>query len=284
MRQIKLWAIALTTAFIPIEQFSLPFQPKNKTLPPDTRLLLAQSNYDGELLELTNAQRRRAGLAPLRYSPELGRSAQLHAEDMARNNFNLHTGSDGSNVGTRINRVGYQFSLVGENIYAESPNISAANAVGWWMRSPGHRRNILNSNFTEIGFGYSYDGRFHRMVQVFATPRSASNPNSFTSPPPNFSSSNSARTWNLPTIRGVPFDATVWESDTIPQSEQAAVQEGANLFCQSQGYSYATSWDVGKNERITIERGTFRFNRGNPNNPRYCNWCRWHLTSVSCNR
>ncbi|NJK70070.1 MAG: hypothetical protein HC941_29410 [Microcoleus sp. SU_5_3] len=128
--------------------------------------------FDAELLQLTNAERSKAGLSPLRFSNQLDQAADLHADDMARNHFSSHTGSDGSNIGDRIARVGYQVSSGGENINSQSPTSSAANAVGWWMNSPGHRANILNPNFTEIGFGYSLDGNLHRFVQVFATPSS----------------------------------------------------------------------------------------------------------------
>ena len=124
------------------------------------------------MLQLTNAERSKAGLSPLRFSNQLDQAADLHAIDMARNHFSSHTGSDGSNIGDRIARVGYKVSSGGENINSQSPTSSAANAVGWWMNSPGHRANILNSNFTEIGFGYSLDGNLHRFVQVFGTPSS----------------------------------------------------------------------------------------------------------------
>ncbi len=281
MRWIQWWAIAAIASSIAIGANAASLTKPHLT-PPNVPQLLAESRYDAQLLELTNTERRKAGLPPLRFSPQLGQAAQLHAEDMARNNFNSHTGSDGSSVGDRAQRTNYQFSYIGENIHFASPDSSPASAVRSWMKSPGHRANILSPDFTEIGFGYSYDGRMHRFVQVFGTPAGGSSRDRLTPSPQNPVSSRSTKTWNIPTIRGVPIDATVWENDANPQSEQSAVQEGANLFCQSQGYDYASSWTVGKGETITVERGTYRFNRGNPKNPTYCNWCRWHLSSVGC--
>ncbi len=137
---------------------------------PQENILIAQSTYDAELLELTNAQRTQNGMRALQYSPLLGQAAQLHAEDMARNDFFDHTGSDGSSISQRISRTGYSLIAVGENIYYQNPQGNPVDAVVGWMNSPGHRRNILDSSFTEVGFGYATDGNNHYFVQVFAAP------------------------------------------------------------------------------------------------------------------
>jgi uncharacterized protein YkwD len=132
------------------------------------------SQFEAEMLELTNSQRRNAGLPPLRLSPQLSQAAQTYAEDASRNpNLPPHIGSDGSSVGDRVTRTGYGFSFVGENVYFEIPRSRPANAVQWWMNSPGHRANILGQNYREIGFGYVYNpaDQRHVFVQVFGTPR-----------------------------------------------------------------------------------------------------------------
>jgi uncharacterized protein YkwD len=159
------------------------FQSSQQTLIPQVRQI-PESNIstepagnlralDSELLSLTNAQRQNDGKPPLRFSSRLAQAAQAYAEDYSRHpNLPPHTGSDGSSVGDRVNWVGYTFSWVGENAYTEAPNSSPASAIRWWMSSPGHRANILQSGFTEVGFGYAYDPstRIHSYIQVFGTP------------------------------------------------------------------------------------------------------------------
>jgi uncharacterized protein YkwD len=140
-------------------------------LPPEERsILLISSRQDGRLLELTNQQRANNGVAALRLSAQLGRAAQSHAEDMANRNFFSHTGSNGSSMSDRVNQAGYSWQAVGENIYMGT-SATPRQAVTGWMNSPGHRRNILNSNYTEIGFGVASRGRDVYYVQVFGRPR-----------------------------------------------------------------------------------------------------------------
>ena len=69
-----------------------------------------------------------------------------------------HTGSDGSDAGTRIGRAGYSAGTWGENVAAGYG--SASSVVDGWMNSSGHRANILNGAFTQIGVAvaYSADG------------------------------------------------------------------------------------------------------------------------------
>jgi uncharacterized protein YkwD len=128
--------------------------------------------YRAELLRLTNLERQRAGLRPLTLSTPLGQAAQAHAIDMARNQFFSHTGSNGSSMASRARAVGYAYSYVGENIGAGY--VSPEAAVRAWMNSAGHRANILNPNYTEIGFGYTNasGGQYRNYwVQVFGARR-----------------------------------------------------------------------------------------------------------------
>ncbi|NET34908.1 MAG: CAP domain-containing protein [Cyanothece sp. SIO1E1] len=131
-------------------------------------VLLARSRYEDELLRLTNIERRRVGLPPLRLSAQLNQVARLHAQDMVKNNFFSHVGSDGSRVSDRAKAIGYAFSYIGENLAAGNP--SPAQTLRQWMNSPGHRANILNPDYREIGFGYVGNAATpyrHYWVQVF---------------------------------------------------------------------------------------------------------------------
>ena len=115
-------------------------------------------------LAAVNAERRRAGRAPLSLSPELGRVAQAHACDMAKRGYFSHTSPDGRSMAERTNRAGLpRLCAMGENIARGQRDVPSVMAG--WMRSSGHRRNILDRDFTLVGFGRA-DGP--NWVQVFA--------------------------------------------------------------------------------------------------------------------
>jgi len=105
------------------------------------------------------------GAAPaLTEHPALMTAGVLHAQDMAAHNFFSHTGSDGSDPGTRMRRAGYtRLTAWGENIADGQATPELVMAA--WMNSAGHRANILNPGFVHIGVG-RYLGL---TVQCFAT-------------------------------------------------------------------------------------------------------------------
>jgi uncharacterized protein YkwD len=101
---------------------------------------------------------------PLAWNPRLAAAAQAHSEDMARNRFQSHTGSDGSNPETRMDRAGVTDRLrASENAfaYAESvDNAMEAFLIDWGVPDAGHRRNVLDSDVAddqassaEVGIG-----------------------------------------------------------------------------------------------------------------------------------
>jgi uncharacterized protein YkwD len=120
------------------------------------------------VLSRVNAERRAAGLAPLAANTLLDRAAQRHAEDMLRRSYFSHKGLDGSTILERVQATGYPARTVGENI-AEG-QFSVDQVMEGWMDSPGHRRNILERNFRELGVGVargvSEPGRRHRIIWV----------------------------------------------------------------------------------------------------------------------
>jgi len=91
------------------------------------------SQYDAELLQLTNAERSKLGIANLCISQQLTSAAQAHAEDMANSDYFNHTGLNGSSSSTRIASTGYAAVASGENIAAGSSSASATmqQRVGW---------------------------------------------------------------------------------------------------------------------------------------------------------
>ncbi|MGC5029504.1 CAP domain-containing protein [Micromonospora sp. DT229] len=121
-----------------------------------------------QVVELVNEERAKAGCGALSIDDKLMTAAQRHSQDQADNRNMSHTGSDGSDPGQRIDRVGYVWQTYGENVAWNQQ--SPAAVMQAWMNSPGHRANILNCTFTEIGVGVaSSNGPY--WTQVFAKPR-----------------------------------------------------------------------------------------------------------------
>ena len=129
------------------------------------------SRVAGEVVHLTNAQRNRGGRVPLRANTRLMRAAQLHAEQMARTRRLAHVLPKAAypRIEDRLAAARYRWQAYGENVAMGQP--SAEDVVESWMRSRGHRKNILNPDFAELGVGYATDnaGRPY-YVQVFAGP------------------------------------------------------------------------------------------------------------------
>ncbi len=107
------------------------------------------------VVELTNQARAAHGLPPLSMSSLLNDAAQVQTDDMAANSFHDHVGSDGSTPADRIYRAGYEGSTTGENVACGAA--TPEELVDGWMNSPGHRANILNPDYREIGIGYTFD-------------------------------------------------------------------------------------------------------------------------------
>jgi uncharacterized protein YkwD len=115
------------------------------------RLALLESS----LLTEINAVRARHGVGALRASPALAAAANAHSQAMVRRGFFAHESADGSHFSARVRRYyrpqGSGRYAVGENLLWYSPSVSAQRAVVMWLRSPGHRANLLDRNWKEIG-------------------------------------------------------------------------------------------------------------------------------------
>ncbi|MFK0158385.1 CAP domain-containing protein [Streptomyces sp. NPDC090499] len=125
------------------------------------------SGVVARILELVNAERSKAGCSALTLNTTLSKVAQAHSEDMALHQNMSHAGSDGSSPGDRITSAGYTWSAYGENVaygYASADQVMAG-----WMASPGHKANILNCTFKEIGVGLAQPNSY--WTQDFATAR-----------------------------------------------------------------------------------------------------------------
>ncbi|MEM7272953.1 MAG: CAP domain-containing protein [Actinomycetota bacterium] len=119
-----------------------------------------------QVLDLTNAERAKAGCPALRLDGTLNAVADGHSEDMAARNYFSHDSPDGEGPGDRVDASGYPARGWGENIAAGYR--TAADVVNGWMNSEGHRRNILNCSFEELGVGWAQGGSYGTYwTQVF---------------------------------------------------------------------------------------------------------------------
>jgi uncharacterized protein YkwD len=127
-----------------------------------------RASSNASLIRAHNARRAKAGLPPLFENSQLDTAAEGHARDMAERRKMSHRGGDGSSPFDRIDRQGYRYRSAGENVAAGFDDVDSV--MDGWMKSPGHRRNILG-RFTEIGVGRAIakDGASYWSVS-FGTP------------------------------------------------------------------------------------------------------------------
>ena len=105
------------------------------------------------VVQLTNEIRVQHGLAPLQINAALTRSAQWMAQDMVQHDYLRHTDFTGREINPRLPEFGYDgYQEIGENI--AGGQVTPEEVVADWMRSPGHRANLLNPAFREIGFAF----------------------------------------------------------------------------------------------------------------------------------
>lgn len=119
-----------------------------------------------ELLERVNAARAEAGLPALNYDKAVENVAMIKAKDMRDNNYFAHESPTYGEPHEMLTQFGIKWTYSGENIAAGQNTVSAVHAA--WMNSPGHRSNILNKNYTHVGFGYVTGGSYRSYwVQMF---------------------------------------------------------------------------------------------------------------------
>lgn len=128
------------------------------------------------LIDLTNESRIEFNEAPLVKNDKLDKAATLKGNDMATKGYFAHNSPEGVTPWHWFSQVGYDFLYAGENL---AINFTDANDVeNAWLNSPGHRANLLNVNFREIGIA-TIEGVYNNnptifVVQMFGTPASAS--------------------------------------------------------------------------------------------------------------
>ncbi|MER7755914.1 CAP domain-containing protein [Kitasatospora sp. NPDC097643] len=128
----------------------------------------AAPSYAQQVVDLVNAERAKAGCGPVAAEPRLASAAQSHSDDMANRNYFDHASPEGYHADHRIEATGYSWSTWGENIARGQKDPAAV--MDAWMNSPGHRANILNCAFKQLGVGVRTGSGGPWWTQVFATP------------------------------------------------------------------------------------------------------------------
>lgn len=123
---------------------------------------------EARLLELVNAARAEAGLAPVSLDARLCDVARGHSAEMGEEGYFSHISPDGRSPGDRLRAASIDFQLSGENI-AIDQTIEGAHAA--FMASPGHRRNVLDPEFTYVGLGVVRTDRGLYVTESFIRPR-----------------------------------------------------------------------------------------------------------------
>jgi uncharacterized YkwD family protein len=121
------------------------------------------SQFVQQVIDLTNAERRKQGLPALKADTQLNGVAQKKSVDMQQNNYFSHTSPTYGSPFDMMRDFGVTYKSAGENI-AQGQR-SPQEVVTAWMNSEGHRKNILSGNFTHIGVGYEKAG--NHWTQMF---------------------------------------------------------------------------------------------------------------------
>jgi len=135
---------------------------------------LISSVLPSVIVELTNEERDEHVVGGLSRSAVLDVAASLKAEHMAEHQYFAHYAPDGTSPWYWFEQVGYRYTNAGENLAVHFTD--SGDVVEAWMNSPGHRANILNREYTQIGVG-SAQGTYKGhdtvfVVQLFGTPAS----------------------------------------------------------------------------------------------------------------
>ncbi|WLR43387.1 CAP domain-containing protein [Bacillus carboniphilus] len=148
-----------------------PSQPEGETGDQETETPNTDTNEETatlsdevqQVIDLTNEERRKNGLSDLKADQELSAVAKAKSDDMQANNYFSHTSPNHGTPFEMMRSYGIDFNTAGENIAQGQP--TAADVVEDWMNSEGHRKNILNGDYTHIGVGYNSNG--HYWTQMF---------------------------------------------------------------------------------------------------------------------
>lgn len=164
------WKAALQEPTVPQNTIEKPVTPVEKPAAPveettvteqattpapaenNTNVSSSNLTYEEKVVELVNVERQKAGLSTLTMDSAISNVARAKSKDMADNKYFAHQSPTYGSAGDMLEQFGIKWSAWGENIaYGQRTPEIVVNA---WMNSPGHRANILSTNFSKIGIGY----------------------------------------------------------------------------------------------------------------------------------
>jgi len=125
-----------------------------------------ESTQARDILNLVNQERKKQGLNPLVLSDKLTSIANTKAQDMANKHYFSHNSPTYGSPFEMLQHFGVNYTSAGENIAAGQK--TAREVMDAWLNSSGHRANILNANYTQLGVGYEQSGS--HWVQLFIHP------------------------------------------------------------------------------------------------------------------
>lgn len=139
------------------EKVNLGFQTAEFRIDPTT---------EEAMIDLVNKERRERGLSTLAFDANLRAAARFHSEDMFKRGYFSHYSPEGESVANRAEKFNINYTVIGENL-AYAPTLELAHKG--LMNSPGHRANILSTDFNKIGIGVLDGGIYGKMfTQVFS--------------------------------------------------------------------------------------------------------------------
>ncbi|KOA20374.1 cysteine-rich secretory protein family protein [Clostridium homopropionicum DSM 5847] len=140
-------------------------QAPNAPKTPSANNTYAATSEEQQMLKLINEARAQNNVQPLKLDTEVSNCARVKAQDMIDNNYFSHNSPKYGSPFDMMKSFGINYVAAGENI---AGNQNVANAHNSLMNSPGHRRNILNPDFTHIGLGIKKGGPYGNMFcQMF---------------------------------------------------------------------------------------------------------------------
>jgi uncharacterized YkwD family protein len=148
------WKVIKPTTQKPAEQTTTQ-KPAEQTT---TQTTSSVSAFEKQVVELTNAERAKQGLAPLTLDTELSKVARTKSQDMKDKNYFDHNSPTYGSPFDMMKSFGVSYKSAGENI--AQGQTTPEQVVQAWMDSQGHRENIMNSSFTHIGVGYVASGNY----------------------------------------------------------------------------------------------------------------------------
>lgn len=141
--------------------------PQPEPAPTPEKEVTFMNEFQTKVVSLVNAERAKYGLKPMIAKEDLTKVAQVKAQDMYQSRYFSHTSPNYGSPFDMLRKFGISYSAAGENIAMGQK--TPEQVMQDWLNSPGHRANILNANYNEIGVGVyqSYYGYGYIWVQEF---------------------------------------------------------------------------------------------------------------------